>query len=50
MTKKWRERLYVFLCSYMWFVILFFFLGSLWLLLIPGLGLAYFLLGGLLHV
>lgn len=48
--KKFKQRLYVFLTTYMWFVVLFFFIGSLWLLIIPSIGLLYFIFGGLIHV
>lgn len=47
---KFKNRLYIFFTTYIWFVFLFFFLGSLWFLIIPGLGLLYLAFGGLLHV
>ncbi len=47
---KLKNRVYVFLTSYMCFAFIFFFTASLWALALPVLGLIYLGLGGLLHV
>ncbi len=46
---KFKNRLYIFLNSYLLFVLVLFFFGSLWGLLAPLVALVYLVLGGLIH-